>query len=39
VRHLSWERIHDSYAAMLEEIVNRRPAALPIGTEIHFAPD
>ncbi|MDP1651952.1 MAG: glycosyltransferase family 1 protein [Rhodocyclaceae bacterium] len=39
VRHLSWERIHDSYAEMLVEIVARRPAVLPIGTEIHFAPD
>ncbi len=39
VRHLSWERIHDSYAAMLEEIVARRPAALPFSPEIHLAPD
>lgn len=39
VRHLSWERIHDSYAAMLEEVVARQPHAMAAFPEIRFAPD
>jgi glycosyltransferase involved in cell wall biosynthesis len=39
VRHLSWERIHDSYAAMLEDIVARQPAPTAVTPEIRFAPD
>lgn len=39
VRHLSWERIHDGYASMLEEIVVRRPARAPVSLEFRFAPD
>lgn len=37
VAHLSWERIHDDYAALLGDIVARQPAAAT--PEIRFAPD
>jgi hypothetical protein len=39
VRHLSWERIHDSYAAMLADIVARQPEPAAVTPEIRFAPD
>jgi glycosyltransferase involved in cell wall biosynthesis len=39
VRHLSWERIHDSYAAMLADIVARQPEPSAVTPEIRFAPD
>lgn len=39
VRHLSWDSIHDRYAALLEEVVARHPTALPASPAIHLAPD
>jgi glycosyltransferase involved in cell wall biosynthesis len=39
VKHLGWERIHDSYAAMLEEVAARQPQPATAVPEIRFAPD
>ena len=39
VRHLSWECIHDDYAALLEAVVARQPQPATATPEIRFAPD
>ena len=39
VRHLSWECIHDDYAALLEAVVARQPRPATATPEIRFAPD
>jgi glycosyltransferase involved in cell wall biosynthesis len=39
VSHLSWESIHDDYAALLGDIVARRQQPAAATSEIRFAPD